>query len=75
MGTLKLIKKLEKKGYPLWKIHEILTIFDVALKPVIDVADFAALAASISYQQGLHDAELYIERLDDWDKNKKHEDK
>ena len=73
MNTLKLIKKLEKKGYPLWKIHEILTIFDVALKPVIDVVDFKSLDESIAHQQGLHDAELYIERLDDWGKIKKNE--
>ena len=71
MNTVELIDKLEKKGYPLWKIHQILTIFDVQLKPVIDKATFGALAASISHQQNLNDAEVYIEELDDWIKNKK----
>jgi len=71
MGTLELIKKLEKKGYPLWKIHSILSLFDVELKPIVSISDFAALAASVSYQQSLHDAEVYIDRLEDWDKIKK----
>ena len=71
MNTPKLINKLEKKGYPLWKIHQILTIFDVQLKPVVNKSDFGALADSVAHQQNLHDAEVYIEELDDWVKNKK----
>jgi len=71
MNTLELIDKLEKKDYPLWKIHQILTIFDVQLRPVVDKSDFGALAASVAHQQNLHDAEVYIEELDNWDKNKK----
>ena len=70
MTNLKLIEKLEKKGYPLWKIHSILSLFNVELRPVINISEFDALANSVSQHQALHDAELYIDRLKDWNNGK-----
>jgi len=70
MTTQKLIKRLEKKGYPLWKIHSILSLYGVELRPVIDINQVEALCDAIGYQQRLHDASVYIDELDDWDKIK-----
>ena len=66
LNTPKLIEKLEKKGYPLWKIHDILSNYGVELRPVLNVSDFERIVNSISYQQRLIKAEKYIEKLNDW---------
>jgi len=70
MTTSKLIDRLEKKGYPLWKIHSILSLFAVELRPIIDVEEFKYIEKSNAHQQALSDAEVYIESLDEWDKIK-----
>lgn len=70
MTTLDLINKLEKKNYPLWKIHSILSFYNVELKPILNVEEHASYVNSVYFKKNIKKAEKYINSLKNWDKQK-----